>query len=334
MDYSKKVLVIKEVLQGFSSSQKGVSGIARIESENGVGELHLTLINVLPATKGDYYVYLIDCLGNFYAYLLPKRPMTFTSKILPCPNLLKGFSAGLCYVENFIPSVVCFGKTEDSNCDYNLFSKKVAEKWLLELKNQQKEEKSLSECQEVIPKEIVSAYDDEAVATENYFLQEEKIQLKLDKIKEYNRERISFEDEYFTCNDQTQKTEDQKDAHRSKNEANFDECQNPKEYYISVKKELDNIFENFSQDLSLTKTFPDSKWAKIHYSKDKYYVVGLIKECGVEKYICYGVPDIQNQTPPKELKDFCLFLPLPDKEDQGFWMMFQDAKTGKCVMQI
>ena len=338
MDYDKKVLIMKETLKGFSSCDKGVGGIARIENEDGVAHFHLSLINVTALTKGNYYAYVIDGYNDVFSYALPSRPLTFTDNMLPCPLLDRGFSAGLCYVDSFIPQVICFGKTDNSPIDYTLFNKKIAEKWLVELKNSQKAEKTTLFLDEPIDNYIESKkfelYDDEAVATENYFSREQEISQKLDKIREFDRERISFENEPSYCLDQKEEIQTQKDYAGNKNEKDFSECKTSPDYYCSVKNELDGIFERFSENLSLSRTFPESKWAKIRYSKDRFYVVGLIKEGGKEKYICYGVPDNQRQTPPKPLEGFCSFLPLPDKDNEGFWMMFQDAQTGKCIKQI
>ena len=62
-------------------------------------------------------------------------------------------------------------------------------------------------------------------------------------------------------------------------------------------------------------------------------IVGLVKEGGKEKYICYGVPAVYSKEPPKELKGFCSFIPLSvfDMKGDGYWMMFQDAVTGECI---
>ena len=335
MNYDKKVLIMKETLVGFSTSDKGVSGIARIENENGVADFHLTLINFTPLSKGNYYAYAIDGFNNFFSYPLSTRPLTFADKMFPCPLLNNGFSAGICYVENFIPQVICFGKTDNSPVDYTLFSKKVAEKWLIELKNFQKEEKPsfLENIDDYksFEKTKTQLYDDEAVATEDYFSKDQEINQKLDKIREFNYERISFENEPSYRLDQKEEIQTQKDYARNQNEENSNGRKAPVDYYHSVKNELEDIFSRFSENLSLSQTFPESKWAKIRYSKDRFYVVGLIMEDGKEKYICYGVPDNQSQTPPKPLEGFCSFLPLPDKSSEGYWMMFQDAQTGKCI---
>ena len=104
-------------------------------------------------------------------------------------------------------------------------------------------------------------------------------------------------------------------------------------YYQSAKDELDNLFRKFPTENSLSSVLPNSKFCRINYSADKYYVVGVVKEKNKEKYICYGVPSNYAEEPPKELKDYCCFLPksIFNLKGDGFWMMFQDAVTGNCV---
>ena len=126
------------------------------------------------------------------------------------------------------------------------------------------------------------------------------------------------------------------DSDSAKNETDASSCQNrtgKTPYYLSVKDELDRVFSGFSHELGLEKMFPDSVFVKVPYSKEKFYVVGLVKELGVEKYICYGVPEKYSPNPPEALKDCATFIPLSifDLKGDGYWMMFQDAITGDCI---
>jgi len=124
----------------------------------------------------------------------------------------------------------------------------------------------------------------------------------------------------------------------AQDETNDCECKNNSQrdcpaFYNTVKAELNNLFEKFQAEEDLQKIFNQSRWARINYSNEKYYVVGVIKENDVEKYICYGVPAKYSLTPPKELKGYCTFIPLSifDLSGDGFWMMFQNAITGECI---
>ena len=52
MDFIKKVLVLKQVADGYALSGKAVSGIFRIEAESGVATVFLSVINLASAGNG------------------------------------------------------------------------------------------------------------------------------------------------------------------------------------------------------------------------------------------------------------------------------------------
>ena len=104
-------------------------------------------------------------------------------------------------------------------------------------------------------------------------------------------------------------------------------------YYDSVKGELDELFEKYPSEDNLQRAVEDSRWVKIEFAPQKYYTVGLMFEKGKPRYICYGVPAANKSEPPAALKGFCSYLPLSlfDLRGKGYWMMYQDADTGRCV---
>ena len=182
--------------------------------------------------------------------------------------------------------------------------------------------------------ELYDAYNDEAVATENYFLLDEKLneKLKLRESIENVRSKDSLRDSESEKEAEKSQADDCGDKFKNGDE-NGGEFTEDRPYIDSARAELDNIFFKFPEEPSLSKVIPESRWAKINYSPEKYYVVGIIKEDGKEKYVCYGVPAKYSNKPPKELKGFCSFVPLSffDMKGDGFWMMFQSAITGECV---
>ena len=197
-----------------------------------------------------------------------------------------------------------------------------------------------------------SYYDDEAVVTENYY-KDDVIQEKLAAIKEYYEEHLRTEDDAVKgafddgkLNDESENADfitdngvngtaddctDESETDGANEKANENADGAP--YYLKVKDELDRIFARFPREETLCRAYEKSQWAKIFYGENKYYVVGLIKENGKEKYICYGVPSSYSPTPPKQLEGFCSFVPLSvfDLKGDGYFMMFQDAVTGKCI---
>ncbi len=105
-------------------------------------------------------------------------------------------------------------------------------------------------------------------------------------------------------------------------------------FYDSISEDVDKLFSSHSEEEFLSQIIPFSKWVKIENEEnDDYYVLGLIYENDEVKYICYGVPGIYSENPPKELKGCAEWLPLDStKENEyGYWITYQDAKSGENV---
>ena len=179
---------------------------------------------------------------------------------------------------------------------------------------------------------IKNVYNDEAVATENYF----EFAKFSDKNGEDDDRELQPENELADCRCQESAPKERACAYRAQNETDNNQrkgSENQKCYYQTVKSSLDEIFIKYQEEPTLQKHFPDSRWVRINFDAQKYYVVGLICEEGVEKYICYGVPSKYSEYPPTALKGYATFIPVSlfDMTGDGFWIMFQDAVTGKCI---
>ncbi|MBQ7884602.1 MAG: hypothetical protein IJ318_00695 [Clostridia bacterium] len=115
-----------------------------------------------------------------------------------------------------------------------------------------------------------------------------------------------------------------------------EEIQEEKEdtFFDGIKDQITTLFDKFPEEDILKEIIPDSKWAKIDYEQTgEYYVVGLMYEDGVIKYVCYGIPGIYGDEPPKELKGFAQWLPIDSTKADGFgyWLTYQDAETGENI---
>lgn len=368
MSFIKKVLVLKQIESGFSAGGKPVSGICRIEKEDGVAELHLTVVNCAP-TDGEFYLFIADDKKNLHSFCLGKRITALSQTFLKPIDPERGFAVGLCAIKDDIPLTVAFASDQRFDYSLSLFKKAVAD-YCYDLRRQKTKKTNLPETEPnsspdidfpspspikpvyppakepdptvtpeeefPSPKSCSNTYDDEAVATENYYQKDLSIKEKLTAFKELDYGCVRLEDDptFNTSKNQTDKIP--KNAYKFSYETDVDYRRATKSqptYYQSVRKELNAIFEKFPSENGLEQIFSDSKFAKIRYSEDKFYVVGLIKNEGVEKYICYGVPGKYSPEPPPQLKGYCTFIPLSifDLVGNGYWMMFQDAHSGKCL---
>ena len=122
-------------------------------------------------------------------------------------------------------------------------------------------------------------------------------------------------------------------AERASSEQEKPPAKQPPRYYAKVQGDLRALFEQYPPEEELAACIPYSRWAKIAFARGKHYAVGVISDEGRPQYICYGVPAERLSEPPKALRGFCSFMPLSvfDLHGKGYWMMFQDADTGKCI---
>ena len=314
MDY-KKVLIIKQLSEGFGQNGKSVSGICRAEIEGGVFTLSLSFINLCLVSSGEYFAYLLFPDKTLFPIELGNRPISITKTF--DHNFNKEFCVGLFFVKDDLPVLVGFSSTSPT-LDASLLKKSVIDKLL----NVRKNKKS-------------GGYDDEAVATENYYLLDgfdEKTALLggIDNEHVWAKTNVSNQ----SSEEKTQEKPNDTSIYQNETDQNKGaKYSKTNPYYLSAKQELEGIFLKFPSEESLSKMVENSRWAKINYTHDKYYVVGVVKENDKEKYICYGVPAPYSIEPPKELKGYCSFVPLSifDLKGKGYWMMFQDANTGECV---
>ena len=306
MNYQKKVLLLKQV-NSPSDNTKPLSAIARTEIEDGSATFFMSTLNAKYIADTTYFAFLLDCGEKLFCFDLGARPSSHCIAFESLPDITKGACIGIFTVWENIPELVAFGKSPECDFDSVKLKKRVAEYFI----KQSKQEKQKPR------------YDDEAVATVNYFSEQAEV------------ENVSNEDriDAFCSKEETQKDDESNDC--LPYATNAFESQKPSQdtYFDRSREELAEIFEKFEHVVELERLFPDSKFAKINYSNGKYYVVGLVCEKGKEKYVCYGVPGKYSEQAPKELAPYCTFIPLSvfNLSGEGFWMMFQDAQTGICI---
>ena len=174
-------------------------------------------------------------------------------------------------------------------------------------------------------KPINEPYDDEIVATENYFAFTETTEKEADN--DGNREMESRHSDGFD----REETEEDRDFESD----SPDGVEPPAfhgDYYERIRGELEKTFSAFPEERDLTNMIPDSKWVRIPFDENKYYVVGVLYEKGSPRYLCYGVPGKYGKR-PEELERFCTFIPSSPfcLKNDGYWVLYQDAKTGICI---
>lgn len=95
-------------------------------------------------------------------------------------------------------------------------------------------------------------------------------------------------------------------------------------YYYEVKEKLDAAFAKYPRDGSLLKAFPHSEWVKTETA-----YLGIVSVNGVPRWLCVAA---EGKSPPEAMKEKAVFVPRDAfTEEEGFWIVFQDADTGEYV---
>lgn len=318
MSYTKNIAVIKGLQDGFSADGGALSGLVKAERYSSELRVEVSLINFAPLAEGRYVAAISD---GSHTQLIEDGVFEGRSDV----DTSKGFAAAVCFVKGgvqLIATAVCG----------NFQSAAFGLKGEIELAERIKSPRP-QENKSVAPVEV---YEDEALAEENYY--------------EF---QTSDEGGQPVCED-TQKEED--GCELCKNEKSFDHVQKAEGitldceeavnsasdeeqpinlarggFYEKMREEIDGLFSTYPPAEELCAEIDQSKWVKISYGEDSYYVFGVIFSDGVPKYICYGIPAKDDASPPASMQGLASFLGVKTQHGMGFWVMYQDADTGASV---
>lgn len=126
------------------------------------------------------------------------------------------------------------------------------------------------------------------------------------------------------------KTENSAPDHIDKDFLSRLTSQNTENFYPSIKEKLDELFVIHPADENLNRAITDSKWIKIFYDNEDYYVVGKLFDNDKIAYLSYGVPGIASIAPPKLAEDICQWFPVSNMSGsyEGYYLIFQNAYNG------
>lgn len=331
--YVKRIALIKTLKPGYSADGGALKGIVRCEAYAGLFKAEASLINFAPLAEGAYRIGISDGVGAVIF-----DPPSYEGE---CSFDLSGGFACLvafCRAGSVLPiaSAVC-GENE----------------------------RHLSSIQSAMESEEqphIAAYDDEAIADENYY------ELETDKDGGFVRpdeaevqgadadkdEESAGAGEGAPCGGQSDAAveegkvklstsafriggspEEQRDGTNSAPPADGqgeDVAARPElaghDFFGRMSADIKNIFSTYPRLTALEDVIEDSKWAKITYGSGAHYAFGIIYAGGNAKYLCYAVPVAAGAPCPQSLKNRAGYVPV---EGGGYWVMYQDARTGVSV---
>ncbi len=368
MNYIKKLCILKQLSSGFAADGKTVSALLTAESFAGRVALSLSLIGFAPVTSGRYRFLVCDALGFTETFDIDSNSGATVKKPSRL-QIEEGFCCLVCFSNGKVVPVA-FGKCGDKTYDVKRLCQQleqqekpqsaadasdtpaktlggpVGAKPSSEINQPQKKAADTAAGKEQdLLKNFPDApggfappqagekteYDDEIVATENYY-EFDKQENSAQREEKQNGSESFAQKQKESGAEVSGKDEDAQSLFRIAGSENLGEnaraC-----YYEKVKEELSRLFDSQPAEEELAKAVPLSRWAKVTFARGKYYTVGVISDEKRPKYICYGVPTDKRGDPPDALKEYCSFVPLSifDPDGKGYWMLFQDAETGACV---
>ena len=333
MRYIKKMCILRQAKQGFSDDGKSLSGLIKTEQYGKNLAVEVSIINFAPLSSGEYYCILADARGRVEMLALRGKSIF---NILTDIDTENGFCAIVCFVKNDVVPIA-YGVNGDNVYDWKKILSSIHKNspqntappvgdTAISQDLQKEYAKEPTPPTTPTPPPIADEYNDEKLALENYYQEQENGQELLQEThenalsqsatkKQTSEERANL----------SQDVDDESVLHPFTTESDG--------YYRSVKAEIDELLQNYPKDDTLLGAFSCSEWVRVKGEKDNpKYLVGIVYQDGKARYICYALYAEDKTAPPKEIKDVCAFVPssLFD-EDKGFFVIFQSAATGECV---
>lgn len=295
MGYTKNIAVIRGLKSGFSADGGALSGLVKAEKYGSSLKVEVSLINFAPLTEGRYVAAISD---GKKVCVLDGLSFNGYSEV----DTGAGFAALICFVNGTVSPVA------SAICG-NFQSAALGIRAEIE-----KQEKINSESAPKIK------YEDEALAKENYYEFEQ-----------------ADKDGGSVCENQTAQTDGEVACEDEKADSAFEEdasggLARGECFFVRMKDEIEKVLSSYPAETALETTVENSRWVRITYGGDKFYVFGVIYTDEIPRYICYGVPSEQSARPPESLAGISSFIPAsPDGGEKGYWVMYQDAVTGASV---
>lgn len=316
MTYIKKMCILRQAKQGFSGDGKTLSGLIKVEQYGKNLAVEVSVINFAPLVSGEYYCLIADTKGRVETLALRGKSLF---NILSDLDISNGFCGIICFVKNEIVPIA-YGINGNAQYDW----KSILNATLPPTSSKNTEETAVTETEETTSQN--TSYDDETVAMENYYKEQEDGQSMSEKVSgDASLENSAEKQDEEARTDAPKNADDTRVLHPFATDGDG--------YYRSIKSEIDELFSVYPKDDTLKGAFSCSEWVRVKGDENApEYLVGVIYDDGKAKYICYALKAENKDTPPKEIKEACSFIPISVFDDSdGFFVIFQSATTGECI---
>lgn len=314
--FNKKSIVLSDT--NSNSTKKAVLSLQ--EESNGV-------IGTLRLYNFDHELDGISSLGFYVDKAVLKAGLTLKSHMLyqfflNLKQIPQNFSVAVVNFNNAVAKPILFGSSD--GCDENIYGSIISDL---------SQQKATVKNAEKVLNEYGMDFDEE---------EKKDIQQEIDNaLCEGNCQNCIYK-KYFFDHQESKAESMNVNAEIASEKA--EEIELPKEkpfenavvFYNKLKPQIDKLFENNPIENNLQTMIPSSKWVKVEYEDDgDFYVFGLLyDEDNNVKFVCYGIPSVFEQEPPKELAGYPIWLPLDKENGFGYWLTYQDAITGQPIKAV
>ena len=321
MNYIKKMCILRQIKQGFSTDGKTLSGLIKAEQYGKNLAVEISVINFAPLVSGDYYCLLSDGKGKTEMLCLRGKSLF---NILTDMDITDGFCGIICHVKTDVVPIA-YGVNGNGAYDW----KSILNATLPPVFPKKEEKNESAQALAVTvnePKNKPKNYDDESLADENYYEEKE------DERKQPEQPQTNARSQSPT------QSQNEKAGTNSSQNGDGTRVLHPfatdsDGYYYAVKAEIDELFSTYPRDKTLNGAFSCCDWVRVKgTAKEPQYLVGVLFHEGKAKYICYALATEDKNNPPDEIKNVCAFVPRSAFDTtRGFFVIFQSAASGECV---
>ena len=319
MAYEKRICVLKQVKKGFSADGTPLTGV--IYAERLGNELTVTprIAGLSPVREGRYVLFLWADGKTFCLELKGNAALT----IADAPSVKGGFAALLCFVRGE-PTPVAFGNCGVAPSRYTA---------LLEgAELPKKKIPAIPMPPNELPAPVAPNVPHAPVPPVPDPIPEDVPPREERAAARYHDEAIAETDYFRTACDGDEKTPSavREEAGAAAPADAGDLLARPRgtlTYYYEIKEKLDAAFAKYPRDNSMLAAFPRSEWVKTEGA-----LLGVVYQSGVPRYLCVAAAGRADEAPPEAMKEHAVFVPKDAfTEEEGFWVVFQDADTGEYV---
>lgn len=298
MAYEKRLCILKQMKKGFTADGGPVTGA--VYAERLGGELTVTprIAGLSPLAEGRY-VLVVQVGGNYYSFELKGNEAL---KAWETPSVAEGFSVLLCFVRGEAEPIA-FGRCGNAPDNYLPLLKALSER-----------PRKRPVPVPMPPNQIPGAPSPQVpLAPAIPVPDNEEEPLSDMAATKYDDEAIASANFY----------ESGPVSPPEQTEHPFRLKRGGLTYYYKIAAKLKEAFEKYPRDTTLCAALPNSEWVKTESA-----LLGVIYAEGVPKYLCVAIKN----SPPEEAKEASVFVPVgPYSEDDGYFVVFQDADTGDYV---